>query len=60
MSHNIVYSQICHKYIDIMGWKDQDTAHLLCMWATQDSRVAHVHGINVQLSVLAQVEFWYF
>ena len=23
MSHNIFYSQICHKYIHIMGWKDQ-------------------------------------
>ena len=23
MSDNIVYSQICHKYIHIMAWKDQ-------------------------------------
>ena len=23
MSGNIVYNQICHKYIHIMGWKDQ-------------------------------------
>ena len=23
MSHNFVYSQICHKYIHIMAWKDQ-------------------------------------
>ena len=23
LSYNIVYSQICHKYIHIMGWKDQ-------------------------------------
>ena len=23
LSNNIVYSEICHKYIHIMGWKDQ-------------------------------------
>ena len=23
MSHNILYSQICHKHIHIMAWKDQ-------------------------------------
>ena len=23
VSDNMVYSQICHKYIPIMGWKDQ-------------------------------------
>ena len=23
VSHNILYSQICHKHIHIMAWKDQ-------------------------------------
>ena len=28
MSHNIVCNKICHKYIHIMGWKDQTSKEI--------------------------------
>ena len=32
MSHNIVSSLICHKYIHIMGWKDQTRKEIATCW----------------------------
>ena len=32
MSHNIVYRQISHKYIHIMGWKDQTSKEIATCW----------------------------
>ena len=29
MSHNIVYGEICHKYIHMMGWKDQTSKEIV-------------------------------
>ena len=32
VSHNIVCSQICHKHIHIMGWKDQASKEIVACW----------------------------
>ena len=32
VSHNIVCSQICHKHIYIMGWKDQTSKEIATYW----------------------------
>ena len=29
MSHNIVFGEICHKYIHMMGWKDQTSKEIV-------------------------------